>query len=693
MEKQVILGHFKGDFTPFYSKFCGELERAGKEYKARCPFHDEKTPSLSIEPKTGLFHCFGCGASGDIFTFQSKIKNLNGDFSVVLRDIAADFGIFDHGKKPIGTVARKDIGRLTAERKRLVKTYDYLNRQGLVQYQKLRYEPKSFAIRRPDGRGRWIYNLDGVEPVLYNLPAVKDADEVWIVEGEKDADTLNTLGGFTATTNFDGAGKWRDDYTETLRGKRVFIIPDDDEPGRRHAEIVAAALSGNASSVRIVRLPNLQNVKGFDVSDFIEAVGDPDTAAERLSIMADSAAEWTPPDEPVMEVCASEPKNQPRLDPVAFPLPLMNGLAGEFAALYSQHLEPPAQFFYMSFLTCLGWAVSNRVSLDSEIKTPARLYTLLLGESADDRKSTAIDKTVDFFSETLEGFAVCRGVGSAEGLQKLFQEKPHLLLCFDEFKHFVSKCRIEASVLLPLVNTLFESHRFETHTKTVKISIENAGLSLLAASTTETYQQTWSQAFTDIGFNNRLFLVVGTGRRKFAFPKPVPDQDKFILRNELREVLHFVGTGRRLGITADAEARFQEWYLNREASVHTKRLDGYALRLMQLLAINDHKQAIDLETVDRVLSLCDWQLTARKLNDPIGADNVVARLENNIRRQLEVRGIMTEAGLRKWVHAETHGLYYFGCALANLEKARIVERFKRGQKDVFRMAAADEEAA
>jgi hypothetical protein len=410
------------------------------------------------------------------------------------------------------------------------------------------------------------------------------------------------------------------------------------------------------------------------------------------SEQATGSAQQPDPGRPADEPC-EEPQTRPKPDPLEFPLELMNGLAGDFAALYSEHLEPPPQFFFMAFLTCLGWAVSNQLSLNSEIKTPARLFTLLLGESADDRKSTAIDKTVDFFSETLEGFAVCRGVGSAEGLQKLFQEKPHLLLCFDEFKQFVSKCRVDGSVLLPLVNSLFESQRFETHTKTVKICVQNAGLSLLAASTTDTYQQTWSQAFTDIGFNNRLFLVVGKGGRKFAFPKPIPEMDKFLIRNRLREALRFVGTGRQLSITPDAEARFQDWYLSRETSVHSKRLDGYGLRLMQLLAVNDLKESIDLETVARVVSLCDWQLTARKLNDPIGADNVVAKLENNIRRQLEVRGIMSEAALRKWVHSDTHGLYYFNCALVNLEKAGIVERIRRGQKNFFRLLSGEEEAA
>jgi hypothetical protein len=139
--------------------------------------------------------------------------------------------------------------------------------------------------------------MGGVEPVLYNLSAVLESDEVWIVEGEKDADNLNWIG-FTATTNFDGAGKWRESYTEALRGKTVFIIPDNDDEGRKHAQKVARELQGKAKSIRLIEPPGLPT-KG-DVTDFLTSIGDPDTAAERLSIMAEGAGEWTQPADPFL---------------------------------------------------------------------------------------------------------------------------------------------------------------------------------------------------------------------------------------------------------------------------------------------------------------------------------------------------------------------------------------------------------
>jgi hypothetical protein len=160
--------------------------------------------------------------------------------------------------------------------RRIVAIYDYRGEDGLLQFQAVRFEPKGFSQRRPDGSGGWIWNLDGVRRVLYGLPeilAADIADWVLIPEGEKDVNRLTELG-FVATTNAQGAGKWRSEHTEALRGRRVALLPDNDQPGEKHAEAVAGALQGVAAEVRILRLPNLPP-KG-DVSDWLDAGGTPD---------------------------------------------------------------------------------------------------------------------------------------------------------------------------------------------------------------------------------------------------------------------------------------------------------------------------------------------------------------------------------------------------------------------------------
>jgi DNA primase len=68
-----------------------KLERAGNSLKARCPFHNEKTPSFFVSPDRGSYYCFGCGAKGDIFTFVQEFENI--DFIGALKILAERAGV------------------------------------------------------------------------------------------------------------------------------------------------------------------------------------------------------------------------------------------------------------------------------------------------------------------------------------------------------------------------------------------------------------------------------------------------------------------------------------------------------------------------------------------------------------------------------------------------------------------------
>ena len=68
-----------------------KLERAGNSFKAKCPFHNEKTPSFFVSPDRGSYYCFGCGASGDIFTFVEEFEGL--DFKGALKLLAERAGV------------------------------------------------------------------------------------------------------------------------------------------------------------------------------------------------------------------------------------------------------------------------------------------------------------------------------------------------------------------------------------------------------------------------------------------------------------------------------------------------------------------------------------------------------------------------------------------------------------------------
>jgi hypothetical protein len=352
----------------------------------------------------------------------------------------------------------------------------------------------------------------------------------------------------------------------------------------------------------------------------------------------------------------------------------MSGVAGGFAELFSSYTEAPAQFYYFSFLTCLGNILADRISLKSQISPQPRLYTLILGESSDDRKSTALSQTVKFFTSFMshDSLNISFGVGSAEGLQKRLEKSNKLILVLDELKSFVGKCKIESSVLLPCVNTLFENNRYSNSTKSSDIQIDNAYLSILAASTVATYQNTWTSVFTDIGFNNRLFLVTGRGEPRFSIPPQIPLNELNSLRYDLQNVLQKATEVSEIEVDPEAFAFYDQWYLNRTQSVHSKRLDTYSHRLMILLTVNDGKNVVDIETVTKATQLCDWQLEVRRLNDPIDADNLLARMEEQIRRVLQGRGSAKDWELKRAVNSRRTGTWVYETAKNNLLKAREI---------------------
>jgi hypothetical protein len=250
-ENETLLGEILGHLN------VTKGPDARGEYVAWCPFHEDgkgkppHQPNLSVSVRG--FYCHACGAKGG------------------LRKLAEHLGM------EVPTMQEFEA------------TYDYKDRDGKLLYQQTRRPGKEFRFRRPDGKGGWIWNLHGVGQVLYRLPElVAHPDKsVFIVEGEKDADRL-AREGLLATTNPSGAGKWKKEYSQTLKGRDVVILPDNDEPGKTHGQEVAKSLHGIAKSVKVVDLPGLSE-KG-DVSDWLEA----GHTVEELQALVSQTPEWLP---------------------------------------------------------------------------------------------------------------------------------------------------------------------------------------------------------------------------------------------------------------------------------------------------------------------------------------------------------------------------------------------------------------
>src|SRR5262249_13791853 len=142
----------------------------------------------------------------------------------------------------------------------VIATYTYEDEHGHTLFQVVRYEPKDFRQRAPDGAGGWSWSLEGVRRVPYRLPelieTVASEHTVFVVEGEKDVEALRA-NGITATCNPGGASKWRDEYSAHFAGADVVVIPDNDEAGRKHAQHVAESLAKVTARVRLLELPGL----------------------------------------------------------------------------------------------------------------------------------------------------------------------------------------------------------------------------------------------------------------------------------------------------------------------------------------------------------------------------------------------------------------------------------------------------
>lgn len=273
--------------------YAGGLKRVGPHLVGLCLFHDDTTPSFKITvggdaEHVGAWYCHGaCKAGGSIVDFYLRLQGASRLTRALVLGLGEKLGL---------EVAEGGAGGGKPEA-----TYAYQDAEGNLVFQVCRFPGKDFRQRRPDGEGGWIWNVQGVERVLYELPLLlaKPDALVLVCEGEKDCDRINDPGSdpwgaenVVATTSSGGAGKWKPEHSAPLAGREVAILPDNDEAGREHGEKVAAAIAGTAGSVRVVALPDLPD--SGDVSHYLAAGH---SLADLLSVVAETPA-WKPSEGP-----------------------------------------------------------------------------------------------------------------------------------------------------------------------------------------------------------------------------------------------------------------------------------------------------------------------------------------------------------------------------------------------------------
>jgi replicative DNA helicase len=375
------------------------LARAGKpergETRFRCPSgqHEDRHPSARWNREKGTWWCDACGAGGGALDLADRL-------GVEKPDQRQQGGVTvgkkqgDNDKRPFPWSRRTEIGPVVA-------TYAYRDPRSVEQLRVTRHETPTGKTIRPwhqDARGEWVVGTGDVPPLPYRLPellAADPAEPVFIGEGEKVADALAEAG-LIATTNAGGANKWPSELGPWFEHRHVVILPDNDEPGREHAEAVATALFGTAASVKVLDLSSLPP-KG-DAYDWLAAGG----TAEELRRLAAVAPEWRPPEDapgaPTSEDSA-DAEDIPWLDPMPllegdrppFPTSTLPAVLRAFVEALAEATQTPAALPAMLGLAAIATAAAKRVTVRvrNGWHEPVNLYVVVALDSGN-RKSAVL---------------------------------------------------------------------------------------------------------------------------------------------------------------------------------------------------------------------------------------------------------------------------------------------------------------
>ncbi len=495
-----------------------KLRKSGNGWAACCPAHEDKRPSLAITKAPNgnvLLKCHAGCSTEDV---------------LAALDLTMSVLFADHGE-PMATRPRPSIATGEPEI-----TYDYRDESARLSFQVVRLPGKNFRQRRPDGKGGWIWNLDGVERVLYRLPELLESGSdriVYVVEGEKDVETLRGLGE-VATTNPGGAGKWRPEYTAALRGRHVVILPDNDDIGMKHGADVAGALAGVAASVKIVNLPGLP--KKGDISDWIAAGG---TVAGLGSLVVAASVHG----EKAERASAPEVQSKARrVEEAPWPAPpareAFHGLIGSIVDAIEPHTESDPVAILVQLLAAVGNCIGRGPHfLVEQTRHHPVIFAVLVGTSAKARKGTSWDRVKRLLREADLEWADTRivtGLSSGEGVIWAIREpveaiKPdkdnkgamvrvqvdegvkdkRLMVVEPEFASVLKVASRDGNTLTGVLRQAWDGGNLKTLTKNNSCEARNPHVSVIGHTTRDDLLRYLDRTDAANGFGNRfLWLCV-----------------------------------------------------------------------------------------------------------------------------------------------------------------------------------------
>ena len=582
------------------------------------------------------------------------------------------------------SLTEEDLRPETPGSRREIEAYPYVDEQETLLFQVVRFEPKDFRQRRPDSQGGWQWNLEGVRRVLYRLPevlaAVKAGKTIHVVEGEKDVHAGERAGA-VATTCPMGAGKWRPEYSEALRGAHVVIVADADKTGRDHARAVATALEGIAASVRIV-----EAAVGKDMHDHL-------TAGKTLSELVPWAVEAITFPAPVAVEVPSTGPIEPAddwpsaIDPLAF-----HGLPGDFARLVAPHSEADEVALLVQFLVAVGNAIGLALYAQVEgDRHHTNLFTVLVGKTAHARKGTSWGRVRQPLRDVDERWAVDRvqsGLSSGEGLIWAVRDPIHkiehrrgrngspgtyedvvsdpgvadkrLLALEPEFASVLRVLQRDGNTLSAISRSAWDAAPvLQTLTKNSPAKATGAFISMVGHITRDEALRYLDRTELANGFANRFLWVCV--RRARLLPEG-GDLDPAVLSPLIEDLRRRVASARRSGRVTFAEPARQLWHASYSTlsgdrpgmfGAVTARAEAQSLRLALLYAILDGSDVIRLEHLRAAFGLWSYcEDSARyvfgvSLGEPV-ADDILRLLRPS-------PGGMTRTAIRDAFHRNRSG--------------------------------------
>jgi hypothetical protein len=229
-----------------------EVKPAGKSHMCRCPYHEDRNPSMGVWPDKGTWKCFACNIGGSVIDLYMRDHGLS--LKEALREMAK----------------AKNLMPADYAKPKKTATYDYKDAYGrpVMTVERIEEGDKKRFVQSRIVDGKRVNGIEGVQRVLYRLDKWTSEKDVSLCEGEKCVHALESLD-LAATTNPGGSNGWLDAYAMFLKNKHVDIYPDNDEPGAKWLAAVLASLEGKVKSLRVLRIPAPYG----DVADLVDAQG------------------------------------------------------------------------------------------------------------------------------------------------------------------------------------------------------------------------------------------------------------------------------------------------------------------------------------------------------------------------------------------------------------------------------------